>query len=554
MTHVTAAEGRPVGLGRYRFRETLSTSFFGPRYRVDYEGTPANSDAPPSAHADPARSSSHARADMPLALRLIEVDAPHLLERLARAVQAVREVDHRSVLRPVQIVRASTRLGIVTPNVEGVTLAKLLADVSAREEQVPPSIALRIISDVLNGLQALSDHGPAGRRRDWGYGGVTPDSIHVGLDGQTRYLDPGVASAAARQPCWSHEASALAYTAPEQTGADANFDATSDNFSVGVMLWELLTCRPLFGASTAAETLERIHLAPIPRVQRQLFVRGEPIVFALAQAVSQALRRDPKVRFNSYDEFANALDSAGEPASRARVSELVHRSLPEPGKRVSEAPRALPTTARHSLPPAPVEPLPIAPAPLPAASVRALHVAGTELTTEQLPQPANDAYWPASAAWVPESSETHTAFPIGDLSSRPRAVRRSTWQVALACAAAVGLGLFGWQMIGHSATSRSAATSAPPPVAAPATAPLETPHAPPLAAAEPTAAEPAAATLHESELAPASIDTPNTPAGSAREPARRAAKPLAPRHAPPRPKSVAAPAVAKPAPFIPSDI
>ena len=119
----------------------------------------------------------------------------------------------------------------------------------------------------------MSDQGPAGRRRDWGYGGVTPDSIHVGLDGQTRYLDPGVASAAARQSCWSHEASALAYTAPEQTGADANFDATSDNFSVGVMLWELLTCRPLFGASTAAETLERIHLAPIPRVQRQLFVR-----------------------------------------------------------------------------------------------------------------------------------------------------------------------------------------------------------------------------------------------------------------------------------------
>ena len=90
---------------------------------------------------------------MPLALRLIEVDAPHLLERLARAVQAVREVDDRSVLRPVQIVRASTRLGIVTPNVEGVTLAKLLADISAREEQVPPSIALRIISDVLMGCR-----------------------------------------------------------------------------------------------------------------------------------------------------------------------------------------------------------------------------------------------------------------------------------------------------------------------------------------------------------------------------------------------------------------
>ncbi|HEY2733758.1 MAG TPA: protein kinase, partial [Polyangiales bacterium] len=263
MSQSTAAESRPAGLGRYRFRETLSTSFFGPRYRVDYDGTSGHSDAPHAASAADAahganvihaRSSMHPRPDMPLALRLVEVDAPNLLERIARAVQAVREVDHRCVLRPVQIVRASTRLGIVTPNIEGVTLARLLEDSSVRGESIPPSIALRIVSDILYGLQALSDQGPPGRRRDWGYGGVTPDSILVGLDGQTRYLDPGVASAAARQPCWSHEAAALAYTAPEQTGADANFDASSDNFSVGVMLWEMLTCRPLFGADSAAET------------------------------------------------------------------------------------------------------------------------------------------------------------------------------------------------------------------------------------------------------------------------------------------------------------
>jgi serine/threonine protein kinase len=547
MTHATAAEGRPAGLGRYRFRETLSTSFFGPRYRVDYEGTAASSDAPPTAHAAAPRSSQRARADLPLALRLIEVDAPHLLERMARAVQAVREVDHRSVLRPLQIVRASTRLGIVTQNVEGITLAKLLQDASAREESVPPSIALRIVADLLNGLQAVSDQGPPGRRRDWGYGGVTPDSIHVGLDGQTRFLDPGIASAAARQPCWSHEASALAYTAPEQTGADANFDASSDNFSVGVILWELLTCRPLFGASTAAETLERVHLAPIPRVQRQLFVRGEPIVFALAQAVSQALRRDPKQRYNSYDEFADALDSAGEPASRARVTELVCQSLPDAAQPAAEPPRAPPSTARHSLPPR-IEPLRSVPPPLPAARVQAPSVddaAGSELMLEQVPQPANDSYWPANAAWVPESTDTHTTFPIGDLSSRPTASRRTAWSLAFACAAAAGLGVLGWQVLGHTTTTRSAATAIVPPTAA-----LEGSHVQPVPppAPVPLAAAPVPSPVQQNQ--PAS--TMPVPVPTRKQPP----KPSPPRHPLARPKNpVPAPAPKhENAPFIPSDI
>ncbi|HEX4355604.1 MAG TPA: protein kinase, partial [Polyangiales bacterium] len=473
MTQSTAAESRPAGLGRYRFRETLSTSFFGPRYRVDYEGAPGHSDAPLGASA-----SISPHADAPLALRLVEVDAPNLLERIARAVQAVREVDHRCVLRPVQIVRASTRLGIVTPNIEGATLAKLLQDASTRGESIPPSIALRIVSDILYGLQALSDQGPPGRRRDWGYGGVTPDSIHVGLDGQTRYLDPGVASAAARQPCWSHEASALAYTAPEQTGADANFDASSDNFSVGVILWEMLTCRPLFGADTAAETLERLHLAPIPRVQRPEFLRGEPIVSALAQAVSQALRRDPQQRFGSYDDFLNALDAAGEPAGRANVSEWVERTLSGAER---HEPSALTSTTDLSVPFAETPILRSLPLQLTAAIESAPppdpdDVEEHEPTSEHVRATNADRLWPANAAWIPEAAAPQTPFPVGDLEREPIATgHRNGWTWGLALAACVGLGVFGWQMSRVTLQRTAATVAPPPPMAAEPPAPIALP-------------------------------------------------------------------------------
>src|SRR5262245_47125957 len=152
MTLLTA-ESRQTGLGRYRFRETLSTSFFGPRFRVAYEGTSGHSDAPPAPHA--ADGGSAAELDHTFALRLVEVDAPSLLDKLARAVQALRDVDHVGVVKPLKIVRASTRLGIVTRHIEGVTLAKLLHDASLRQESISPSLALRILSDVLDGLQVL---------------------------------------------------------------------------------------------------------------------------------------------------------------------------------------------------------------------------------------------------------------------------------------------------------------------------------------------------------------------------------------------------------------
>jgi hypothetical protein len=338
MIQSSVGDSRPAGLGKYRFREVLSTSFFGSRYHVTYEAVGGRSE-PPSSEGQ-AQSSMRPRPDLPLAMRLVQAEAPSLLEQLARAAQAVRELEHPALLRPFQIVRSSTRLGIVTPNLPGITLAQLLEDANARQECIPPAVTIRIVSDVLSGLEALRDYSRALRLKELLYGGLTPDSIFIGLDGQARLIDPGVASAAARQPTWSHEAAALAYTSPEQTGADASFDARSDTFSIGVILWELLTSRPLFGAATAAQTLERLHRAPIPRVQRHQFVRGEPIAFALAQTVAQALRRELKYRFPSYAALSDALAQAGDLASSEEVAEVVQRVLLEPSERQAVNPEA----------------------------------------------------------------------------------------------------------------------------------------------------------------------------------------------------------------------
>jgi serine/threonine-protein kinase len=424
-------------------------------------------------------------AEAPLAMRLVCVETQVEIERMARAVQSVRDLDHRAVRKPLQMVRSSTRLGVITQHIEGITLAQLLANANTAGVAVPPAVALRIIVDVLEGLEALRAHATAARRQDWLFGGLTPDSIFVGADGQSSLLDPGLTGAAARLPAFAHEPAALAYTAPELTSPDAQYTAACDVFSLGVMLWELLTGQPLFAAGTAAQTLENLHRAPIARVQRNQFVRGEPIAFALAQTVASALKRTSTQRLRDYDSLSTALLQAGPIGRPEVVAELVQRcsrkedfgelshgiALPQDTV-AEEAPvtspkitvpitTKIPTRTQPGLaPPSALLPSVVPPRfELPSPSTAPADSALPErsrsrATTTRIrkvpsarpgasrpePRPANP---PADLRMRSDIVDQVSAFPIGDL--KPATQRRSSF-VPMAIAATVLLGLGAWSL------------------------------------------------------------------------------------------------------------
>jgi serine/threonine-protein kinase len=94
------------------------------------------------------------------------------------------------------------------------------------------------------------------------------------------------------------------YFSPEQARGEP-LDRRSDVFSLGVVMWELLTGHRLFGAATAFESLGNVLHAPIvaPSARR----RGVPA--ALDRIVLRALERDRRARYDGADALAADLEA-----------------------------------------------------------------------------------------------------------------------------------------------------------------------------------------------------------------------------------------------------
>ncbi|MCC7108921.1 MAG: serine/threonine protein kinase, partial [Deltaproteobacteria bacterium] len=95
---------------------------------------------------------------------------------------------------------------------------------------------------------------------------VSPQNIMVRGDGVVKLVDFGIAKAANK----SSRTQAgmvkgkLQYMSPEQVRGEA-LDGRSDQFSLGVVLWEMCTGRRLFKAESEVNTLQKILQAPIPK-------------------------------------------------------------------------------------------------------------------------------------------------------------------------------------------------------------------------------------------------------------------------------------------------
>src|SRR5690606_11035706 len=100
------------------------------------------------------------------------------------------------------------------------------------------------------------------------------------------------------------------YMAPEQAKGEADVDARADVWSVGAMLFEMLTGAAAHVASSPVAVLAKILTQPAPRPSE----RGAAISAALDAVVTRALSIDRDARFPSARAMLDALRDAGRSA------------------------------------------------------------------------------------------------------------------------------------------------------------------------------------------------------------------------------------------------
>jgi serine/threonine-protein kinase len=234
---------------------------------------------------------------------------PEFIEMFLEEARLAARIHHPNVVPILEIGQSGQGYYIVMEYVEGDTLGRLLARSAQTGSRLPTKVGLRVVIDMLAGLDAaheLKDDGgnPLGIvHRD-----ISPQNVLVGVDGSSRLSDFGVARATSKLSTTrtGQLKGKLAYMAPEQAKGHKDIDRRADVFAAGIVLWEVLACRRLFKGDGEADTLNRVMNDPIPPVRS-----AAPTVPASLEAVvARALERDRAKRYATAAEFADALERA----------------------------------------------------------------------------------------------------------------------------------------------------------------------------------------------------------------------------------------------------
>lgn len=309
---------------------------------------------------------------------------------------------------------------------EGRTLHKILRD----EGQLAPERAARIAAQICRSLREAHHHGVV--HRD-----LKPANVFLVAHGDepdfVKVLDFGLVKALDEMPGEQLTQTGIfmgspKYMAPEQIEGQ-KVDARTDIYSLGVMMYEMLTGRPPFDKATSVKTLMAHVHEPPPALT--LSVPG--ISSALEELVLRCLAKQPTERPSSMEEVLTALRAGAPTVGAERRASSGHMPAAAPVKAVLPKP---------SLPP-------------PSSSRVPKPISGAAPSSNQITRMLHGSAEPThSEAAAPSSLAPKTARMI---SSPPRAVGSSGELSPVASSHAGGASSTALQPIGRSRRRRSGA-------------------------------------------------------------------------------------------------
>jgi cell division septation protein DedD len=215
-----------------------------------------------------------------------------------RARMAARIV-HPNVLNMIDFgTSVDGRVYAVFDTGEGETLKSMIA----REGQIEPSLAVDIATQIASALSATHAAGEI-------HGNLTAEHVLVTYDAagipQAKLFGLGTPNAIlAVDDVTAATPSEFAYLAPEQCAGGERADARGDIYSLGVILYEMLAGTvPFTGDKPTDVMLKHIEEAPAPLAAFRQDVPAE-----IEPVMLRALAKDPDLRYQTAEEFANDLN------------------------------------------------------------------------------------------------------------------------------------------------------------------------------------------------------------------------------------------------------
>lgn len=216
-------------------------------------------------------------------------------------------LQHPNIVQIFDFGRLEGSYFIAMEYLHGQDLSRMTQAADRKNQSIGLGASLHLIAQVCDGLDYAHHLTDAhGRPLNIIHRDISPQNIFITRDGQVKIIDFGIAKAASQTTMTQAGVikGKAAYMSPEQAAGEY-VDLRADLFSVGILLYELVTRRHLFEGNTF-QVLARL------RKFRPAEVLTAEIPEDLRPVLSRALARDPDDRYPSAASFREGLEACAD--------------------------------------------------------------------------------------------------------------------------------------------------------------------------------------------------------------------------------------------------
>lgn len=248
---------------------------------------------------------------------------PAHIDLFTKEARIAAVLQHPNLVEVTDFGRVGEEYYLAMQWVHGLNLDTVIGKLVRMDRGFDNALAVSIACDVAAGLHYMHTfQGTDGQLRPVVHRDVSPSNILLGFSGAVKLTDFGVAEMIGRDEPRGNLNGKISYMAPELLDGEAA-TPKSDQYSLGVVLYEMLTMRRLFEYSSDLETISLVKTKDIPPPS----AINDWVTPALDDIVMRAIARDPDARFATVEEMRRALVShQDKPIDLARIMDaLFHR-------------------------------------------------------------------------------------------------------------------------------------------------------------------------------------------------------------------------------------